>query len=885
MSKDINLIQTEFKTLMENFKLEDRDTFIFNFLLIYGTAKSRVTQFKKGTGNLSKDPNELFVKDKVFFKKVTTSDEVVEEYTKAIDNEKIIKNKVDFVIVTDFNILLAKDIKTGDTLKCDFLKVHEEFLFFAPLAGYMKSSPIIKNHLDVKAIGIMTKLFDEIKKHNKIDTESEKELLNTFFSRLLFCYFAEDTGIFPKERLFTNTIQSSTKADASDLNTRLQEIFNALNTEKKDDFPKYLQEFPYVGGEVFERPYIDLNFSKTARDTIIKAGQNHWREINPDIFGSMMQAIVDTDKRANLGMHYTSVENIMKVINPLFLENLKVELEKADTPKKIDEFLGRLHRIKIFDPACGSGNFLIIAYKELKALERSALKKYQEMTKVYRHDHIGYVRVENFHGVEIDHFAMSLANLSMWFIQQQENIKNNNGNIVPLPISNRPKIIHGNALRIDWNNVCKRDENSEIYIIGNPPYLGYPNQSLKQKEDMEFVFQGLDDFKKLDLIGAWFYLASKYIRGINAKASFVSVNSICQGEQVALLWPKVYQNNIKIDYAYTSFPWSNEAKGNAVVYVVIIGLCNSDNSNNRRIYSNNTYKLVKNINPYLAEGDDLIIRRISRQISDLPSMQKGIYAIDDGYLKLSPQEKDELIEHYPFTKSFIRELVGGKEFINGEKRYCLWIKDENLDCASEVPFIKDRIEKVREFRKNSKKLATRRLADRSYQFETMVGEGIKKIIIPTTSSERREYIPMTFADENQIVINSLQAIYNPEFYIFGILNSKMHNLWTKTVGGKMKIDISYSKDLCYNTFPFPTITENQKQKIEEAAYDVLDIREMYPGKTLADLYDPDKMPDDLREAHHNLDLIIEECYQNKPFKDDNERLQVLFKMYREMTGK
>ena len=731
----------------------------------------------------------------------------------------------------------------------------------------------------------LCKLFDEIKKHNQIETEMDKELLNTFFARLLFCYFAEDTGIFPREGLFTDTIQSSTQADATDLNGCLQEIFNALNTEKKDDFPKYLQEFPYVGGEVFERPCIDLYFSKKARDIIIEVGQkNHWSEINPDIFGSMMQAIIDTNMRANLGMHYTSVENIMRVINPLFLENLKMELEKADTVKKIDNFLARLHRIKIFDPACGSGNFLIISYKELKLLERQALNKYQCLTGISPHDHMTYVQVENFHGIEIDHFAMSLAQLSMWFIQQQENIKNDNGNVIPLPISKKPKIIHANALRIDWNEVCRRNQDSEIYIIGNPPYLGYPNQSSEQKKDMEFVFQGLDEFKKLDLIGAWFYLASKYIKGINAKASFVSVNSICQGEQVALLWPKVYQNNIKIDYAYTSFPWNNEAKGNAGVCVVIIGLCNNNN-NMRRIYSNNTYKLVKNINPYLAEGDNLIIKRTNRQISNLPSMQKGIYAIDDGYLKLSPQEKDELIERYPVTKSFIRELVGGKEFINGEKRYCLWIKDENLDCALEIPFIKDRIEKVREFRKNSKKLATQRLADRSYQFETMVGEGVTKIIIPITSSERREYIPMTFADEKQIVINSLQAIYNPEFYIFGILNSKMHNLWTKAVGGKLEERIGYSSELCYNTFPFPEITEKQKQKIEEAAYDILDIREMYLGKTLADLYDPNKMPDDLREAHHKLDLIIEKCYQNKPFKDDNERLQVLFKMYKEMTGK
>ena len=596
-----------------------------------------------------------------------------------------------------------------------------------------------------------------------------------------------------------------------------------------------------------------------------------------DIFGVDFQNSLSKEYRRKMGIHYTNVENILKVINPLFLENLKEELERANSTDKIKCFLERLSKIKIFDPACGCGNFLIVAYQELKKIERAALMKNKEIKE------IEYVQIENFYGIEIDESAVKLAYDSISIVCEQEHIRDKKN--TPLLIQKKPKIINANALRIDWNEVCSRDEASEIYVIGNPPYLGSKNQNLEQRKDMEFVFQGLDEFKKLDLVGAWFYLASKYIGGINAKASFVSVNSICQGEQVALLWPKVYQNNIKIDYAYTSFPWSNEAKGNAVVYVVIIGLCNNNNNDNRRIYSNNNYKLVKNINPYLAEGDNLIIRRTNRQISNLPNMQKGIYAIDDGYLKLSPQEKDELIESYPVTKSFIRELVGGKEFINGDKRYCLWIKDENLDCALQIPFIKDRIEKVREFRKNSKNLANQRLAERSHQFETMVGEGLTKIIIPTTSSQRREYIPITFADEKQIVINSLQAIYNPEFYIFGILNSKMHNLWTKTVGGKMKIDISYSKDLCYNTFPFPEITEKQKQQIEEAAYDILDIREMHSGKTLAHLYDPDRMPDDLREAHHNLDLIVEKCYQDKPFKDDNERLQVLFQMYKEMTGK
>ena len=599
----------------------------------------------------------------------------------------------------------------------------------------------------------------------------------------------------------------------------------------------------------------------------------------------MMQAIVDTDKRANLGMHYTSVENIMRVINPLFLENLKDELEKADTPKKIDSFLARLHRIKIFDPACGSGNFLIIAYKELKALERSALMKYQEMTKVYRHDHIGYVQVENFHGIEIDHFAMSLANLSMWFIQQQENIKNDNGNIIPLPISNRPKIVHANALRVNWNEVCKYDETSEIYIIGNPPYLGSHLQNKEQKNDMSVVFKEYKDFKKLDFIGAWFYLSSKYIEGKNAKASFVSTNSICQGEQVGLLWPKVFNHHVKIDFAYTPFLWNNEAQGKAAVFVIIVGLCAEQDKGSRLLYTDGMAKKVININPYLTEGENLIIEKSPISISSFPEIKRGNMATDGGNLILNEDEKNEILEKSPNAKKFIRSFVGFQEFIKGIKRYCLWITKDNEKEARDIEIITRHIEKVCEFRLQSKKESTRKISAIPWRFEYVCGADKDFILIPRVSSERREYIPMGFLDKEKICSDSACCIFTDSKYIFGVLNSRLHNLWVKAVGGRLKQDMRYSTDLCYNTFPFPTITEKQKQLIEEAVYDILDIRDTYPGKTMADLYDPDKMPDDLREAHHNLDLIIEKCYQSKPFKDDNERLQVLFKMYKEMTGK
>lgn len=884
-NKNLSVIENEFKDLLENFDIRQKDDFIFEFLRIYDTPASTITRLKKGSGNLSSVDGETFLKQRIFFKE-TDSDDLIHAFTDAIGNEKLAKNKIRFVLITDFRRVLAKDMSTGDSLDTDFSKLEKDFVFFAPLAGYEKSSPAVKNRLDVKAIGMMTDLFDEIKKHNRIETTDEIEGLNTFFSRLLFCYFAEDTGIFPIEDVFTETIATTTNKDGSDLNERIQEIFEALNTSEKSDYSNHLKAFPYVGGAIFERPYINLHFSKRARELLIQAGrENDWSFINPDIFGSMMQAIVDTDKRANLGMHYTSVENIMKVINPLFLENLKEELEKTDTLNKIEKFLVRLNRLRIFDPACGSGNFLIVAYKELKALERQAYAKRTEITKVHQLEAIGYVRIENFYGIEIDHFAASLAQLSLWFVQQQENLKYETGHIKALPISDRPHIVNANALRIPWEEVCPRDEQAEIYIIGNPPYLGSKRQTESQKSDMKSVFSGFTDYKNLDFISCWFYLASKYIKNLNSKASLVSTNSICQGEQVFPLWDKILKLGIVIDYVHNSFLWNNEAKGKAAVFVVVVGLCNKDDKKNRRIYDNNTYKLVNNINPYLVAGENLIVSSVKKSISNFPEMKFGNMALDGGNFILSPEEVKEIIRENPNSQKFIKKFVGSKEFIRGEERYCLWLSDNDLEEAIQLEEIRNRIEKVKDFRNNSTRSNTVAAANFPHKFGEIRDMTKKQIIIPRVSSERREYLQIGYLIDGEIISDSALAIYNSEVFIMGVLSSNIHNLWVKAIGGRLKMDIRYSKDLCYNTFPFPKISDTKKQEIEEAVEEILDIRETYPTKTLADLYDPDKMPDDLRKAHQELDIIIESCYQKKPFKDDSERLEMLFKMYKEMTGK
>jgi len=874
-------IEDNLKKLLENWQ---KETFVYDFLLAYGLPKSSITRLQKGNLNLSKEEGELSWKKKVLFKEVFEADlhlAITDLITKA-------KHEQRFIIATDYVTFLAIDTKTQDKLDIPFLELPQYFDFFLPWAGMEKTQYQSENPADVKAAGKMAKLFDEIKKDNPDNSPEFIHGLNVFLSRLLFCFFGEDTGIF-SEGKFTNTIASHTQEDGSDLDDFLNKLFKALNTPEKqrEGLPNYLNEFPYVNGGLFSTEINAPVFTRKSRQAIINSGELQWKDINPDIFGSMFQAVIDTDQRGNMGQHYTSVPNIMKVIEPLFLNELYEELEAANTKgpvsaadkKKLLALLKRIWNIKVFDPACGSGNFLIIAYKELRRLEMTIFKALGNLA-------LSEIHLSNFYGIELDDFAHEIAQLSLWLAEHQMNNEffREFGRTNPtLPLKEAGKIVRGNACRLDWEQVCPKTKDSEIYILGNPPYLGYARQSSLQKEDMKFVFKGINEFKKLDFIACWFFKARNFIESINSKFAFVSTNSITQGEQVSLLWPLVLKNSLEIFFAFRSFKWVNNAIGNAGVSVVIIGLQNKS-FGKKYIFSKHKKIESLNINPYLTSNSEVIVTPRSTNISKLRKMIKGSSPGDNGHLLLKNTEYDSIVSEYPHARKFLFRYVGAKEFMYDEKRYCIWVEEEDYNEAIEIEEFRSRFELVKSFRLTSKKEATREKASKPYLFDERKFNKTSSILIPQTGSERREYLPVGFCNDATIVSNAARLINNAEPWLFGILSSIFHIIWIKAIAGRLKMDMQYSNTLCYNTFPFPPITEQRKQEITQCVFRILEEREKHPGKTLAQLYDPDKMPDGLREAHHANDMAIERCYRSRPFESDEERLEYLFKLYEQMLA-
>ncbi|MDC0980695.1 N-6 DNA methylase [Candidatus Pseudothioglobus singularis] len=869
---EITQIEQNIKNIFNSFS---EDEFIYDLLIAYGRPKSSITRLRDGNLNLSDIDGEVSWKKQLFFKPEFEAD----LHLTITNIVQSIKNDQRFVIVTDFETLLARDTKTHDTLDIDLIDLPQHYDFFLPWAGMEKKLYEDENSADVKAAEKMAKLFDKIKVDNPDDSPEFVHGLNVFLSRLLFCFFSEDTNIF-KENQMTSNISSHTQDDGSDLQSYLKALFEVLNTpeETRHAIPEYLNDFPYVNGELFSKSHEVPKFTKKSRKLIIDMGSLDWSLINPDIFGSMFQAVVDEGERGHLGMHYTSVPNIMKVIKPLFLDDLYEEFEKSiGQYKRLLRLADRLSKIKIFDPACGSGNFLIIAFKELKRLEMKIFKELNSFS-------FSQITPSQFYGIEIDDFAHQLAKLSLWLTEHQMNVEflNEFNRVNPtLPLKNAGNISCANATRINWEIVCPKETNDEIYILGNPPYLGSRNQDEKQKEDMKFIFK--NNYKSLDYIALWFYLGAKYIKSSNAKYAFVSTNSISQGEQVSLLWPRVLNKSIEIFFAYQSFKWSNNAKHNAGVIIVVIGLSNLSNKA-KKLYIDNREISVDNINPYLTSGKTFYINKRKKQLSGLPIMGYGNMPLEGGFLRFRENEKIELEENNQSIAKYIRNVIGGEELLKGLNRYCLWIEDEELQEAKRNINISERIEQVKNFRINGGEVA-KTLVNRSHQFRYRNEPINNQLVIPCTSSESRNYIPCSFFDKSFISLNSVQVINDSEPWIFGVINSIMHMTWMRAVAGRLKTDYRYSSALVYNTFPFPDISPKKKEELNQHVFKILGEREKYPEKTLSQLYDPIKMPDGLKRAHHENDLAIELCFRIEPFKNDEERLEYLFKLYEEMIAK
>ena len=884
-SINIRQIENNVKAVVEN---SDEVNFIYGFLLAYGLPKATIKrqQLHQAQPALFSS-NDVAFKKKVYFR--VEKDKKLPLIVSDLANENGPAVKLThprFVIVTDFKRFMAIDTKTKDSLDTPFAELPTHYAFFLPWAGMEKSAVQIENPADVKAAERMAKLFDEIKRDNPDFTLEYVHCLNVFLTRLLFCFFAEDTEIFPNGA-FTQAIKSYTQVDGSDLGDFLTRLFSVLSTPEKlrrKDLPDYLQKFPYVNGGLFRDAMPLPNFSTRSRHAIIKSGELDWAAINPDIFGSMIQNVVTAEDRGDLGIHYTSVPNIMKVIQPLFLNELHKEFSEAcvlrtdmKNPEKIkrdrlNALLGRITNIRIFDPACGSGNFLIIAYRELRKLEIAILKELDLFT-------FSGIQLRNFYGIEISDFACEVAKLSLWLAEHQMNMifKEEFGQCNPtLPLKEAGQITCGNATRLDWSKVCPKN-GQETYILGNPPYSGSRKQTKAQKSDLEHVFH--TEYKTLDYICAWFYLAANYIRGYNAKSAFVSTNSLSQGELVALTWPRVLRDGIEIGFAHKDFKWQNNAKDNAGVTVIIISLQTISRYNKFIIDGDHT-RYVSNITPYLTEGQVMYIYSRTQNLSGFPEMNTGNMPADDGLLLLNADEKEQLITQDARCIKYIRPLISAKEFLQGQDRFCIWLHNqvgyENIAC------IKDRIERLKIVRENSSRPE---LASIPHLFAQVTQpEGVDFILVPRHSSENREYIPWEVFDKNCIAHDSCLMIPTTDLSIFSALISKMRMVWVKAVCGKLETRYRYSKDIVYNNFPFPRISDRQRKELSELAQQVLFQREMHSEKTLAELYDPDTMPVELKEAHHQLDLAVERCYRSKPFESDEERLEYLFHLYERMIA-
>ena len=889
----------------------DPAEFPFRFLSAFGNSPATIKRLR-ATASVSTNKSDIagaVLQRNNIHILVTSPGKVSEGLVQLQESTATAKAKARFLLATDGMDFQAEDRTSGDVLVCEYADFADHFGFFLPLAGIETVAEIKENAFDIKATGRLNRLYLELLKDNPQwkDTEALRHEMNRFLVKLVFCFYAEDTDIFPGHNLFSLTVEQMSDRDSSNTHDVISTIFQAMNVEDNSALPVWVSEFPYVNGGLFAGHNPVPRFSRIARTYLFQIGKLDWKQINPDIFGSMIQAVANDDERSNLGMHYTSVPNILKVLNPLFLDDLKGKLEEADdNARKLLNLKKRIARIRVFDPACGSGNFLVIAYKELREIENEIhIRRGTPGLK-------SGIPLTNFRGIEIQDFAAEIARLSLVIAEFQCNARylgNREAIHAVLPLSKQNWIICGNALRLDWQTICPpqstavrltandlfdtpqeqfeidfENEGGETYICGNPPYAGKRQQDKAQKDDMSQVFDGiLKNWKSLDYITGWFAKAAHYCAVTNAFAAFVATNSVCQGSHVSSLWPYIRKNNCQIIFAHQSFKWRNLARHNAGVTVVIVGI--SAYNSPKRLFSEDEngqtiVKNVSNINGYLLEGTDVFVNTAKKPFCNQPEMNFGNMAIDGGHLLLDRDDMQSLHLTPEQQKKFIRRIYGSEEFINGKERYCLWIMDENLEEAKTIPAINTRIEQVRAARLEMKDGVKH--ADRPHQMREMNCGLHQTIIIPRVSSENRDYLPCGLLGPDCIVGDSAFALYNAPLWTMALISSRLHLAWIGAICGKLKTDFRYSNTLGWNTFPIPVLTRTNRDDLTRSAERILEIRETHFPKTIADLYASDAMPEDLKEAHDMNDEIVERIYIGRRFKNDSERLQKLFSMYADL---
>ena len=876
--------------LVEN---PEQDEFIYGFLTAFEFPKSTLSQIRQGGArNVAKEPGHVALKNKLYYQPVADTNDLESAFEQRIADTVVAKNKIRFVLVTNFVRFLAWDTLTRERLDSEFEELPRNYGFFLPLVGLEKAILNSENPADVKAAEKMGKLFDLIKERNDLSKAEDIHALNVFLTRLLFCFFAEDTGIFEKGQ-FTSAVKSYTAEDGSDLDQFLTDLFAVMNSKPNSklrlSLPIHLAAFPYVNGGLFasDEPVPELGLK--GRRILLECSAMDWSEINPDIFGSMFQAVIDVEQRSRLGQHYTSYSNIMKVIQPLFLEPLRSELEKQRTNTNgLKRLLLRLAKMKVFDPACGSGNFLIVAYKELRLLEMDVIQALLQCDP--QSIFMSGIHLDQFYGIEIDDFACEIARLSLWLAEHQLNKQweEHIGSAPPaLPLRSSGKIWSGNSLQKDWQEVCPKNPDDEVYVIGNPPFLGTLERSNEQRADMQLVFNDFKSLGYLDFVACWFWKGAQYIHNSQAELALVATNSLCQGEQVATLWPSIFALGLNIHIAYPTFTWANNARDKAAVHVIIVGL--SSRCKTRQLYQNIEgcwhSKQVSNISPYLIEGSNItVVAKTKPMMKGIPTLLFGNKPTDGGHLLLNRAERDALLKVEPLASRWIRKIVGADEFLNGKERWCLWMVDATKNDIKSMPEVKKRLDKIRALRIKAGHPAALKMAEKPHVFmQVSQPKSGDYILIPRVSSERRKYIPIGFFSSDVISSDRNFILPNGSLYEFAIMTSLIHNDWMRLVAMRLKSDYSYGNKVVYNTFPWPDVTEIQRKSIIALAKTVLLTRENYPESTLAELYDPLKMPADLLEAHQKLDQAVDRLYRDKPFKDATERLSFLLERYEAMT--
>jgi len=895
MALSWNEIKNRAISFSKEWESEEREhaesqSFWNDFFHIFGITRRRVASFEEPVKKLGDKRGriDLFWKGTLLVEHKSKGKDLDKAYTQALDYFPGLKEAElpKYILISDFEIFRLYDLEEDSVYEFKLDELYKNISLFGFIAGYTKHKVIAEDPVNIKAAELMGKLHDELK-----EIGYDGHPLEHFLVRVLFLLFAEDTSIFDK-RIFTEFIEEHTNEDGSDVGAKLAELFQVLNTpegKRLKTRDESLSTFPYTNGKLFEEFLPIVAFDTKMRETLLECCYVDWALISPAIFGSLFQSIMDKTLRRNLGAHYTSEANILKLIKPLFLDELHERFEKMKkNKKKLQEFHKELSTLNFFDPACGSGNFLIMAYREIRLLEFKILKILHSEA-VLDIETIVWCDVDQFHGIEYEEFPAQIAQVAMWLIDHQMNmmISEYFGQyFVRLPLKKSANIVHGNSLRLEWEDVVPKDKLS--FILGNPPFIGKQLQTKEQKEDMKATFDKVKGAGVLDYVTAWYLKASQYIQTTKIKTAFVSTNSISQGEQVGILWKELFDNyKIKIHFAHQTFNWSNEAKSNAAVHVVIIGFANFD-SEYKKIFEyedikgESLEKQVKNINPYLVEGKDLTVEKRRKSLCNVPSISFGSMPNDGGNFLLTDEEKEELISNEPLAEIYIKPLLSAREFLNAKNRWCLWLKNLEPNDLKSMSLVKQRIENVRKLRAGSTREATKKLAE----FPTLFGENRQPksnfILIPLHSSENRLYIPMGVFSKDNIANNSTSVVPIQTLAHFGILTSSMHMIWVKYICGRIKSDYRYSNELVYNNYPFPKdISDKNKKSVEEKAQGILDIRAEFTDSSLADLYNPLAMPPKLKKAHQSLDKAVDKCYTNKSFKNDKERIEFLFKLYEE----